>query len=122
MVQNIQGILTKRIVDFLRDGRSNTLDLSGSQVANDAFLGMRDHFLIVLHFKLQTMSRMLDPVTAELVAKVFCSGKTIADSFDLADHLTVYILHNATGTVNCDHVIYGRDICCLGINELMKLA
>ena len=74
MVQNVQRILTKCIVDLLCDFRSNAFDLPGCQIADDAFSGVGDYFLIALNFKLQAVSRMLDPMAVEFVTELISDG------------------------------------------------
>ena len=105
MIKDLQCILPKCIVDLLCDFWTNAFDLTGCQITNDSFLGVRNHFLIPFNFELQSVTRMLVPVATEPIAKLLGGGKTVPNRFDLADHFTVCVPHNAAGTVDCDHIV-----------------
>ena len=107
VVKDLQSVLPEGIVDLLCDPWANTLDLTGCQVADNALLGMGDHFLVAFHLELQAVSRMLVPVTAEAIAELLGCRKTISNRFDLADHFAVCVFHNAAGTVYRDHIVDG---------------
>ena len=105
MIKDLQCILPKCIVDLLCDFWTNTFDLTGCQIADNTFLGVRNHFLIPFNFELQSVTRMLVPVTIEPIAELLGGGKTVPDRFDLADHFAFCIPYNATGTVDRDHIV-----------------
>ena len=52
MVQDLQCVLPKGIVDLLCDLWTDTFDLTGGQITDDAFFGMGNHFFVSFHLEL----------------------------------------------------------------------
>ena len=121
LIQNLQRVLAEGIVDFLCDFSANAFDLTGGQIADDAFSGMGNYLLVALYLELESVLRMSGPVAIQTESNFFRDGEAIADSLELAHGIAAAIVQDFQRTVNGDHIVNGGSIGHPGVDELIKL-
>ena len=121
LIQDFQCFLTECIVNLFCSLLTDSSDLPGSKISNDTLLGGSDHFLIPLHFILQTMLGILGPSAFHAVLDLIGRGKAIADRLKLVQDPSCRIPDRAAGLVHRDHE--SVDGCCSisGKNDSFKL-
>ena len=110
MVEDFQCTLAKCIVDLLCDPWTDTFDLTGRKIRDNALLGMGDDLLVAFYFELKAMLGMLGPMTIQPIPKVFSNGKTVANGFDLTEHVAICVPDDFQRSIDCDHVVNGGGI------------
>ena len=121
MIQHGQRVLPKHGINLFRGFRTDTLDLPGAQVSDDAFLAGYNHFIEALDFKLDAMLGAPAPTSAHIIAQIICRRQAITHRLDLRNHIPRRVHDLLTRSVQGDHVagITGRN--CFRVDQPFEL-